>query len=113
MNEKTPFVPNSSEFRSVFEAWRKAGLIPPMVKRMIIDIQEENIVSVYYSCYADIKLFTPELVAGLQNADFRNLDNNIPVDPKPKDTPVDPKPSVAETTTLESDSRSFVRTEPT
>jgi hypothetical protein len=57
--------------------WNKLveyGVVPPETRRVIIDIDSEDVVKVYYSCYADAKMFTPELAVMLKGAKAVGVD---------------------------------------
>lgn len=47
----------------------EAGVIPPDPRRIIIDIPWDGIVSVYYECDADKRMFTLDLANALTDAE--------------------------------------------
>ena len=55
----------SNEF---FQQFVNAGIVPENVKRMVIDIEANEVVKVYYDCYGDKKMLELDLPASLQEA---------------------------------------------
>lgn len=51
------------------EALEKTGLLPPEVRRIIIDIPLEDPVKVYYECFGDERMFTIDLANMLGKAE--------------------------------------------
>ena len=53
-----------------YQAWLKAmgklGLIPPEVRRIIIDADVDSAVKVYYECFGDERMFNIELADALK-----------------------------------------------
>ena len=47
----------------------EAGVIPPEPRRIIIDIPSDDVVTVYYECDADKRMFTLDLVNALTDAE--------------------------------------------
>jgi hypothetical protein len=50
----------------VWESLRDSGAIPPEVRRMVIDVQLNQPVLVYYECFADTKVveIIPDAISG-------------------------------------------------
>lgn len=59
--------------KGILEGWAKqlmdAGLVPPSTRRILIDIPVCDVVTVYYECYGDEKMFTAELAVALEKAE--------------------------------------------
>ncbi len=59
--------------RTLLGDWAKklsdAGVVPPMCRRILIDIPFNEVVKVYYETYADEKMFTAELAVALEKAE--------------------------------------------
>lgn len=59
--------------RTLLSDWAEklidAGIVPPMTRRILIDIPLNDVVKVYYETYADEKMFTAELAVALKKAE--------------------------------------------
>lgn len=59
--------------RGLLGGWVKqlidAGVVPPSTRRILIDIDHDATVKVYYECYGDEKMFTAELAVALEKAE--------------------------------------------
>lgn len=55
--------------KDLFAAFINKGIAPPNVRRMIIDISYNNLVKVYYECFADEKVFEVDIAAALRRVD--------------------------------------------
>ena len=62
-----------------YQAWLKrsqeCGVIPPNVRRVIIDAPPDGAIKVYYECYADTRMFTIELADALKGCEVIHVED--------------------------------------
>ena len=72
---------------------QKAGVVPPEVRRVIIDIGMDECVKVYYECLADKAMFSidlVDLVSGTKAINVMDVQKRKTSKPAPKPPPPPP-----------------------
>jgi hypothetical protein len=59
----------SPEVEKWRDALQEAGVIPPQVRRIIIDIDMDAVIKVYYETLADAKMFGVDMARALRGAE--------------------------------------------